>query len=312
MKFTVYPGSSQSQTLTGNIAGFEIAAKIVHGTTNVAFDTDDKVLDTTQINLTCTARIGGENVNIFNGPLGALAFPGNYWRDSFRHIWGYEAKIMEQVAEAVGVACVKNAHYYIQLPTCVNLDGDDQLTLSVTVASGAFHDDASTTSSYISVSAVEAMAPSEGVPVIDVIPIGSNESQFQVQRENLKSIYFAHIESSSTADFDVEGITDANAIVTQVNLSSKIFSYSANFLELITRRAAQFVGETNAFSRGQSFCLYNGPYSLPGAKVSMSFNSSNVTGGENFVVISYIRPSTYVTRNSQRIANKILSERQLG
>lgn len=259
------------------VKGFTFASNIIHGTINTDLANSDFLPENIIISLKLE-RNGKTHTLLGQGNLKVLHLATNFYAGSFEKSAANMAAAAATVLLEKGVSAYEKWLFELSFNFhgVIDLKGRDTLTLEVNYQSAAVSANVNQTTSFMEVNEVtDQWAYEEFTPTWDITTIQGSESKIEKTFSNLRDLYLINI--------DKTGILDADAVATQIALTSKMQSYVDTYATALTKRMQKFPTKATSDARLQSFDLYDGDVS-PEANLVLTLTSGNVTANKNFIV----------------------------
>lgn len=287
-------GQKNLSVMNRTIKGLTFFATLVHGTVNTAF----LASDFTWQNVLAKVKLkrNGKEMQICNANLRDLSASSNYFQALFLQALSTIVGSYVWVAQAGGVYAQAICPAKIDFGGVVNLRGNDELTATIQCLPGAFAATLNTSTSVLNADFEEGIGYEIATPQIDVFTLLESQTDHNLSLgSNVKSIYVLNYDKTSY-------VTGEN-IINSVDMTSRFYSPSWLYGDLLTNQATQFDTIAEAKLRLQSFCLYRSEIALHGVELTLHANGSDVTASNNVVV-------SYKQNPSRELLNKSIKARQ--
>lgn len=268
------PFSAKNQNITGFEGYIRIAATAVN-TALVAAD-----LDLSKISVKISLVRRGQNIPIATDNLQNLTMASNYFSPIIRTAQASWLNGGTRILLAAAVASkeIRVCPVKFDFGGIINLDGDDRLMMEFNLASSAISAAVDTATSYANIDFTSGIGIEYVTPQYRSIGIeAACTSLSETLGDNVTRVVLINTNKTD--------VLEASQVVTNLSLSSDKLSYTADYARLLEMQTAQFVDETIAGYRLQSFCLYNGGMDLDNVKLDASTTSANVTASKNYIAV---------------------------
>lgn len=257
-----------------SIDGFTFIIKARATTVNSAFSAT--LLDYEKVIIKCTLSGRGKKDHvIYQGTAFPLFVSSCYFNAGFGQILDGTSAVT--LPAASGVDELAQQMFKVDFGTVINLKGDECISFEVYVPSGSGGTDVSEAESHVEFDVHEAVGYEYGTPEINAISLSNNQARIQKDLgDNVVDITFTNSDKTN--------ILATNQVIETVTLTSDRLSYSDSQNELFTKRWSMFYDQTQADNRHQCYKLLNGE-SIDDVSLDMSFTTTNVNSGKNYVVV---------------------------
>lgn len=276
-----------SEEVTGkNVTGFKFNTFLEHATANTAFGNDE--VDYTKAQFKVFLKRDKETIPILNGNLKELLLESAFDNVLYKTILnGQVNKIVK--AAASGISAQAWAWAFIDLQGIINLRRGDKLKIEAYLHDGYFAN-SSTSNSRVEVDVVEGVGVESFTPQIMTESIQANESNREYTLGN-KVTDVTFINFDKKTDLDADSVVETFSIQTD-----KMQKYES--LEEIASLQAFSAPNTDIAQRYNSARLIEGAVPHNDVTINITFNSSNVNTGKNYLVYRTFIASPEVIANA--------------
>lgn len=254
-------------------------------------------------------RRGNQTYRICQDNLQPLAMDSSICTSAFKWIAPAGSGLTPPVltAHAVGVAEVAFIPIFVDFGGIIDLQEQDILTATITSTRSEYSANISTGASFVEFDFYESAGIEEAMPVIDVMSVNPNESNNNYDAGDcVRSITFINTDKTTALS--------SAQVVQQVAIDTDIIGINDVWTEAYTKTIALCHGnESDYIAQSLVLMANSGGFMANNVKINISFNSTNVNGGKNYVVArrwisssnimnrAQVRRDEYVRRNRSKL-----------
>jgi hypothetical protein len=289
--------AGQSTTLelkNKNIKGINFLFRMTHTTDNTAFANNTRY-DLKKVDVSIRKISGGskKEVLIYSGKLAPLAISTTLEDNAFRFSFPETgaSQIFVERAHGASTKAIAVQPIYVDFGTVINLDGNDQLIIDCTLDSAAHSSSIDPATSYLQIEAKEGIGLEYYTPVFKALAVPGSQNNFEVSLgDGVQDITFINLDKQSNIA--------ANDVVRKVTIVSDKLNQVDDATELRAKRFSRML-PTEAAARFQNHLLFNSSFDLNNCNLKLDLEETNVTTGENWVVVKYLHKDGQVFAKAQ-------------
>ena len=272
---------NETKTITATsrtVSGMTVRTVIYNTAVATTNKNNDFLPEKVQIRI--TLNHAGKAIQIYNDNLRIIAMDSSLGSGLFQYLSPSNATGFPIVLLAQGGAVkeISLLPIVIDFGTVINLTGDDYLEAEIVSNGNEYSANVDTSLTAMQVDWIEANGVGNAIPIVDVQSVNPNEGSDDYDCGN-------GVSRVSFINTDKSGQLTANQVISTNQVSSDRFRASDNYLEAFTKSITG-LSEDEISRIDQSLFLVRMAKGevTHNCKVTLSFNSSNVNGGKNFVV----------------------------
>lgn len=285
------PGSIDTLVVTNqNVTGLDFSGILVGGTNN-----NYAAPDFSKCIVSAVLHRNGTQQSIVQGNLEALLKAQYFFDDRFETLTQTTGSAGGDIVVTKSASVKGQTLHTLQLNIggIINLKGSDRLEVELqwtqAAASGSLDG-----TSYLTIDTIEGIGLEYFTPQVKTYAVQAGQNEWtRGLGNNVQSVHFLNFDKSDTLT--------TNNVVEVAQFKSDKLNYSKNTQQLIAERNGQ--SEQN-LSRYQSFALYAGAHELDGAAIELRLADSNVTAGNNYIVVRTFKVHKQVVAKARAKSRK--------
>ena len=274
MKKVINFGSSANFSVqNSNVAALRLNVNATHTTAATAFSA--ALIDLEDVTIDIELERNGQIHKVYKGIALPLLMASTYQSAAFEQI--VSGTVLVDLAQDTGVKEIASQLFDIDFGGILNLDGDDKLTIEVSVDSAAAGTGVDTAASDITIEVIEGIGYEVGTPQIIVknIPASVSDETYSLG-DDVQAIYFINTDKTNNLS--------ANRVLSRLTLDSDKVKVKQDVDGLVSDRLEMFPTITAANLRNNSFPIHLGT-ELDSCSIDLTFTAANVTASKNFLVV---------------------------
>jgi hypothetical protein len=285
-------GETQSLTVRNKtLDGFNIIAKYTNPG-NTAIPTTDEV-SLRGISVKMTLNRNRKPITLVNTTADVLFLISEYFSArKIDYVYQGSAQLPMYIVGGNYGAFLINFEF---LGKVINLSGDDEVVIEVTVNSSTFTSNCDQNLSIVQFSESEGVGLEYETPRLEVQSIQQGQSNLRLSLgENVDNVYFLNTDNT------LRGTLESQAVISSLTFQSNKLNFTKTYIELLCERENDLNAESSRF---QNFQICKGE-DFDNVELDVLLNPSNVAVNKNYV-------ATIRTYQSSRLVELAESRNQL-
>ena len=182
----------------------------------------------------------------------------------------------------------------LDLPGVINVKGSDELSVELSIGSGAFDAGLDTAVSYIELELVPDVGYESAIAMMKIIRINGGDSTFNPSLgDDVVKVSFINL--------DKDSILESDSPLESISIKGDKLDLQKTFLQLLSDRYYDFTARAEADFLRHSHLIYIGT-ELDSCKLNLQMVAANVTAAKNAIVVNYLKADFFTLQRAQEMA----------